>query len=357
MSLSHIPSCDTARQKVLVSILNWNGGDETLNCLNSLFQSDYEGFDALLIDNASTDNSTDIAQRAFPQIEVLRNKNNLGFAGGQNQGINFAIEKGYEYIWILNNDTDFDSDVLGKLIEMLDKDDSIGSLSPVLMDAENREERRIQFCGCSINWKFRIFEKYKTIDEAWTAQAENPENFFLWGTALLVRVSVLKQIGGFDEKLFAYFEDMDLSLKIVKAGLLNCIAKETIVFHAGITDAKQRPPHYVYFNTRNRYFFWMKHLPWSQRFNFTRQYVAGALVLAASWHETRDVQRETATLLGIWDALIRRGGGWDRSRILPKWLPPVLLSHPYIFVNILQGNFYRLAQGVFKQFLTVIRKN
>ena len=225
------------------------------------------------------------------------------------------------------------------------------------MDAENREEKRIQFCGCSINWKYRIFEKYKFIDEACAAQTEDPQNFFLWGTALLIRISVLEKTGGFDEKLFAYFEDMDLSLRIAKAGYCNRIVKEAQVFHAGVTDAKQRPPHYVYFNTRNRYFFWIRHLPWTQRFGFTRQYVAGALVLAASWYETKDVQRETATLLAIWDALIRRGGGWNKDRTLPKWVSSILLSHPYIFVNILQGNLYRLIQGIVKQSLAVIRKN
>lgn len=225
------------------------------------------------------------------------------------------------------------------------------------MDAENREEKRIQFCGCSINWEHRVFEKFQSIDEGHAAQAENPKNFFLWGTALLVRVSVLKQTGGFDEKLFAYFEDMDLSLRIIKAGFSNCIAKEVIVYHAGVTDAKKRPPHYVYFNTRNRYFFWIKHLPRTQHINFTRQYLAGSLVLAASWYEVGGDQRETATLLAIWDALRQRGGGWDKDRTVPKWVRRILLSHPYVFVNVLQGNFSRLTKGLLKYPLAFIRKN
>ncbi len=343
--------------KVLVSILNWNGGDDTIGCLISLFKSDYKSFSVVVIDNASTDHSPEKIQEFFPQVTLIRNAENLGFAKAQNQGIQHAIEQGFEYVWILNNDTIIDSRALGLLVEVLDSDTSTGAVSPILLDAEVSNTNRIQFCGSSINWKYRYFEQHKSLEVGLKAQAEIPENFCLWGTALLVRTFILKQVGGFDDKLFAYFEDMDLSIRIIRAGFYNRIAESAIVFHAGVNDPNNRPPHYVYFNTRNRYLFWMNHLPWYQQLSYTRQYLAGAIVLASSWHDIGDCQRETATLLGIWDALRRRGGKWNDNRNLPKWVSTVLLTHPYIFVNILKGNVFLLVRQALRRFYAPLRKS
>lgn len=338
--------------KILVSILNWNGGNDTTGCLASLFNSDYKAFSVVVIDNASTDNSPEMIQELFPQVMLIRNSNNLGFAAAQNQGIRLSIENDFDYVWILNNDTIIDTKTLGLLVDALDTDMTIGAVSPVLFDKGETDDNRIQFCGSSINWKYRYFEQHKSLDQGLKAQAENPKDFCLWGTALLVRTSILKQIGGFDDKLFAYFEDMDLSIRIIRAGFYNRIVESAIVFHAGINDPNNRPPHYVYFNTRNRYLFWINHLPWTQRISYTRQYLAGSLLFAASWHELGDRQKETATLLAIWDALLRRGGRWNGGRTLPKWIPRILLSHPYIFVNILKGNVFLLIRRAFERFYT-----
>ncbi|WP_031597924.1 glycosyltransferase family 2 protein [Ferrovum myxofaciens] len=345
------------KKRVLVSILNWNGGDESVACLYSLFESNYKSFSVVVIDNASTDNSPENIKCLFPQVTLIRNSENRGFASAQNQGIRYAIEKHFEYIWILNNDTIIDANALGLLVYSLDSDASIGAVSPILLDNDNSNSNRIQFCGCSINRKLRYFEQHKFLDEGLKAQSENPKDFCLWGTALLTRTTILKKIGGFDDKLFAYFEDMDLSIRIIKLGFYNRIVEQSIVFHAGVNDPNSRPPHYVYLNTRNRYLFWINYLPWHQQVNYTRQYLAGSLLLAASWHDVGDSQRETATLLGIWDALRRRGGGWVKERSLPKWVPSILLTHPYIFVNILRGDILGVTKKVFKRQSAPSRKD
>jgi hypothetical protein len=332
------------KPNVLVSVLNWNGKDKTVECLRSLFNSDYRNFSVVVIDNASHDNSSETIIRLFPQVKLIQNFKNLGFAAAQNQGINFAIENGYEYIWILNNDTIIDPKALGLLVVQMNSDLAVGSVSPVLIESEFPNTSRIQFCGCAINREFQYFEKFKHLDDALVSQEKNPETFCLWGTALLIRTSILKQLGGFEEKFFAYFEDVDLSARLIRAGFRSKIVPDAIVFHAGANDPAKRPPYYVYLNTRNKYFFWMNHLPRMQRFAFTRRYVAGALLLASAWHDISDSQKETATLFAIWDALLGRGGMWNEDRKVPSWVPSLLLSHPYIWANFLRGNFYLLIQ-------------
>jgi GT2 family glycosyltransferase len=332
------------KPNVLVSVLNWNGKDKTVKCLRSLFNSSYQNFSVVVIDNASHDNSSETITTLFPQVKLIQNLKNLGFAAAQNQGINFALENGYEYIWILNNDTIIDPQALHLLVAQMDSDSTVGSVSPVLIESEFPDISGIQFCGCAINWEFQYFEKFKRLDDALVSQEKNPETFCLWGTALLIRTSILKRLGGFEEKLFAYFEDVDFCVRLIRAGFRSKIVPNAIVFHDGANDPAKRPPYYVYLNTRNKYFFWINHLPRIQRFSFTRHYVAGALLLVSSWHEINDRQKETATLFAIWDALLGRGGMWNEERIVPSWLPSLLLSHPYIWANFLRGNFYLLIR-------------
>jgi hypothetical protein len=324
--------------------LNWNGKDKTVECLRSLFNSNYRNFSVVVIDNASDDNSSETITSLFPQVKLIQNFKNLGFAAAQNQGINFAIENNYEYIWILNNDTIIDPKALHLLVAQMDSDPAVGSVSPVLIESEFPDISGIQFCGCAINWEFQYFEKFKRLEDALVSQEKKPETFCLWGTALLVRTSALKQLGGFEEKFFAYFEDVDFSVRLIRAGFRSKIVPDAIAFHAGADNPAKRPPYYVYLNTRNKYFFWMNHLPRTRRFGFTRHYVAGALLLASSWRDISNNQKETATLLAIWDALLGRGGMWNEGRKVPNWLLSLLLSHPYIWANFLRGNFNLLIR-------------
>ena len=244
--------------RVLISILNWNGGATTLEAIGAIYKSKYIDFTILLIDNASTDGSIELIQREFPQVKVLKNSENLGFARGQNQGINFAKENGYELVWILNNDTNVDPDALGLLVGEVDRDAKVCMVSPIIIDDDTRQG--LQFCGCSIDAENFKFDHFKTVDEAINSQNLNADCFCIWGTAILARTTIISKLGGFDDKFFAYYEDLDLSVRVIKNGYLNKVVPDAIVRHGGVNHADQRPPHYSYFNTRNRFIFWVNHV-------------------------------------------------------------------------------------------------
>ncbi|WP_297475380.1 glycosyltransferase family 2 protein [Ferrovum sp.] len=331
---------------VLISIINWNGYEKTINCLDLIYDLDYKNFEVLVIDNGSSDGIIEKIHKDYTKAKVIKNPTNIGFAGAQNQGINYAIEYCFEYIWILNNDTLPDRYSLSHLIEEISSDKTIGATSPVLYIRDG-DNIKIQFCGSKINWNDKIFELVESKENAKELQRTNPELLCLWGTALLARTSLLKQIGGFDNFLFAYFEDMDLSLRIIKSGFRNSIATKSKVFHYGEADPNKRPPHYVYLNTRNRYHLWSKLISKKERVGYLRKYLSGSILLASSMYEKNEIDKSDAVLLGIWDAIRNKGGEWKPGRQVPRILSKAILSHPYAIINVLHGNIRKIITRFF----------
>lgn len=323
-------------RRVLISLLNWNGGEDTLSCIRSIKQSRYADYDILVTDNASSDGSADRVEVLFPDVLLRRNQTNLGFAGGHNQAIKFAQQQGYELLWILNNDTKLDPEALAALVSAMDRDSSVGMVSPVIIDDD--DSGRIQFCGCSVDYGAFRFEHFNQVEEALQSQAGQPQAFCLWGTAILARTTLLARLGGFDDVLFAYYEDLDLSIRVVREGFVNRIVPAAVIRHGGINDPDCRPPHYVYFNTRNRFLFWRKHVRSRDFIRLVRTHLAGALVYASTWREKGNVDKESAALLAIWDGLVGRGGAWDPSRRVPTFLSNLLLRFPYLIADLLRGD-------------------
>ncbi len=98
--------------KVSIIVLNWNGKKDTQECLNSLSSINYPNFDVILVDNGSSDGSVEFFKNNFPKIKLIANMRNLGFAEGNNVGVKFAVKNGANYVFLLNNDTRVDKDVL-----------------------------------------------------------------------------------------------------------------------------------------------------------------------------------------------------------------------------------------------------
>lgn len=111
---------------VYLIVLNWNGWKDTVECIDSCLKLTYTNFRILIVDNGSTDNSESILRECFPSVEFIQTGENLGFAGGNNVGIRYALEQGAVYVWLLNNDTVVDSKALDELLKVAESDDKIG---------------------------------------------------------------------------------------------------------------------------------------------------------------------------------------------------------------------------------------
>lgn len=327
--------------KVSIVILNWNGLNDTLECLSSIKKSDYSNYEIIVVDNASFIAEGDIIKKNFPEISLIKSIENLGYAGGNNKGIKFALENKAQYIWLLNNDTVIEPNTLSKLVLEGNRVSQIGLLSPIIYYYASRF--RIQHCGTFIKWKTFEIEDLKNLEDM---KALNEENTCLFGTALLIKSEVIKKIGYLNEKLFAYCEDIEYSVRALNAGYLNKMVTNAKIFHkehyVDVTSKKNFPPHYFYYTTRNIFFFWIKNTFGLQRLKFLRHYLIWSMKRVGACKNWGNLERANATLDGLYCAMRNIGGKQNTKKRMPPIISKFILWHPYFFSEILESNFKKI---------------
>jgi GT2 family glycosyltransferase len=241
-------------KKVAVILVNWNGFALTADCIASLQQQTYADFDIVVVDNASADHSGMLLKEKYPQIVLIQSPENTGFAGGNNQGIDYAINHAYPYVLILNNDTFVATDLLEILVSEIEKDSVTAAVQPKIYYHHNRDKI----------WNGGSFYQPLTGITYTHTQTHNTQKpcqvDWVTGCAFLAKTSVLKETGLFAANLFMYYEDVDLSFRMVEAGYTLRYCPSAIVYHiagaSGKTEEK-RPggtlhPIIHYYTVRNR---------------------------------------------------------------------------------------------------------
>ena len=240
------------KPKVYIVLLNWNGLKDTLECLASVYKSDYRNFEVIVVDNASSDNSVNIIHEAYPQVTMIENNENLGFTGGNNVAMHYAMAHDADYMWLLNNDTVVEGDTVSKMIEIAEGSQDIGLVSPVVYYYD--DPNKWQFAGSYMDWeKFSLIYP-DPINEV-GKEFQYGRNVCLWGTALLIRRSMVEKIGYLKEDYFAYWEDTEYSLRGMANGFRNTVCTSAKIFHKSPTDpskhAEIKGSYYYYFWQRN----------------------------------------------------------------------------------------------------------
>tara|TARA_R110001592_G_scaffold296187_1_gene566538 strand:+ start:3676 stop:4578 length:903 start_codon:yes stop_codon:yes gene_type:complete len=226
---------------VAIIIVNWNSYDMTSQCLESLRAIAYNNYEIVVADNGSSDQSGDDIKNNFPEITLLKNEKNEGFTGGNNLGIRYAINKGFDYLLLLNNDTVVTSDFLNVLIYTIDSLPKVGAIQPKIMF--NKERDVIWSAGGIFN-DFLFLTKTRGENELDLGQYDirwRPE--WITGCCFLVRTEIIKQIGPLDEKFFIYFEDSDWSFKIRNAGFELMYEPEAVIYHEVGMSNRNRSDH------------------------------------------------------------------------------------------------------------------
>jgi len=259
--------------KVLIIILNFNGWADTLECLDSLNRINYDNFEILLIDNASKE-KIKIVDSRFPRLKITQifNDLNLGFAGGNNIGIEMALERGAEYILLLNNDTIVESDFLSQMMHVAQTNKEAGILGPIIYDYV--DHNKIQFAGGRINWSKTRGEHQivmpgllwhpdpKSWIPASAGMTDKMNNIFetdyITGCCLLIEREVIEKIGLMNEDYFLYYEDADWNLRAQRAGWLCGIAPSSKIYHKGSTSSTEFSFPYIYYHSRNGLIFGAK---------------------------------------------------------------------------------------------------
>ncbi|MFH1876766.1 MAG: glycosyltransferase family 2 protein [Candidatus Omnitrophota bacterium] len=245
--------------KIFIVLLNWNGLRYTPACLTSIGAIDYSNYEVIVVDNASTDGSSKVIKKLFPEIVLIENHTNLGYAGGNNVGIRYALKSGADYIFILNNDTLVNREILSVLVAAALNEKNAGSLGCKIVYYE--DSSRLQHAGGIITDKsimhaFNRGEREQDCGQYDTiAQVD-----YITGAAIFLSRSTIEKVGFFDERFFLYWEDTDFGLRIKNAGLRNIYVPAARVRHkvAASTDNAAHPGIYYYLS-RNRLLFAKKH--------------------------------------------------------------------------------------------------
>jgi len=330
--------------RVCIVVLNWNGIGDTLECLESIHRLEYPDFGVIVVDNGSRDGSAAILRRAYPQIALIENRRNLGYSAGNNQGMRRAWEDGADYVWLLNNDTVVEPDSLGKLVEEAERSPETGLISPVVHHYEDRE--RVQFMGSYFDYathELVSVRRWSELDDEWVQR-----HLVLWGTALLIRKSVVDAIGYLSEEYFAYHEDCDYSLRALRSNFRTAVRRDSRVFHKDSRSTGKWSPMQVFLRTRNDYFLWRDNEPRSRRIAMIGQFMARTIPVATLLADKGNAEGVEACMRGVWAALRGVGGAYEPTAAVPAWfrrLFGVFVGwHPYFWVALFRGDVKRLAR-------------
>jgi len=245
--------------RVAVIILNWNGVDDTILCLDSLLQQSYQDLHIVVIDNGSIDNSAAILQEYVKnnstKITLLLNKKNLGFAGGVNTGISWALESKFDSIALFNNDAVADRLWLASLVEASTPSE-VGIATGLLL---HEDGKTIDSTG---DWFSKWGLAFPRNRGDLTNQA--PKAGFVFGAtggATLYKSTLFKDIGLFDEDFFAYYEDADMSFRAQLAGYKVVYTPRAVAYHKQGATSNKIPGFAVYQTFKNLPLLFLKNVP------------------------------------------------------------------------------------------------
>lgn len=251
-----------------IIIVNWNARQYLEKCIKSLLAQTHKNFEIILVDNASTDDSVEFVERNFPQVNIIKNKENVGFAKGNNIGIENS--KG-DLLAFFNPDAVADKEWLSKLVSVIESSDKIGGVAGKLYYLDNKYGKNAVFCTWS------------KIDP----YSANPTNFFhdepisqvdyLTGAAMLLKRDVINKVGLLDTDYFLYFEETDLCARIIRAGYELIYVPNAIAWHAVSPSSSSDKK--IYFMERNRFRFAVKNFDSSYIPIFITIYLAESLMI------------------------------------------------------------------------------
>jgi GT2 family glycosyltransferase len=296
---------------VYIIIVNWNGWQDTINCLDSLEKVSYPNFETLVVDNGSLNDSVERIKLAFPGVQILELRENLGYSGGTNQGFRYVLDKGADYILTINNDVVVDPSFLGPMVETMEKDAGIGALNPKIFYLNHPEGNVFWAAGGKANLWLAASDNrgYNQVD---TGQFDQPtEVDFGTGCCLLASREALIRTGLLDAAYFIYFDDTDWSFRLRQKGLTVNYTPHARIWHAVSSSSKIRDmgsgtlsPFVHFLHARNHLWFLRSHTSYPQKIiaypaYFARRMVfySGAFIILRRWEKLKELWK------GFWAGL------------------------------------------------------
>lgn len=254
--------------KITAVVLCWNSSGYISLCLDSLKQlnHDHHQFEILVVDNNSTDDSVSLIRKKYPDLNLIVNSANLGYAAGNNVGIRHALNSGSDFVWIINADVTVSTASLQALLQAAENYPSAGIFGSKIYFAPGYEYHKdrytksqlghvIWYAGGVVDWA-NIQGIHPGVDEVDHGQFKaDTETDFVTGASMFVRKEVYHKIGLLDERYYLYYEENDFCQRAKKAGFKLEVVMKSHAWHANAQATGVGSPLQDYYISRNRMLF------------------------------------------------------------------------------------------------------
>lgn len=266
------------QKKIAVVILNYNGKNWLEKFLPSVIEHNTEIADIIVADNLSTDDSLDFMRKNYPEIQLIVNTENKGYAGGYNQALK-GLE--YKYFVLLNSDIEVTNNWLTPLYEKLESDTNFAACQPKIKSYNEKDY--YEYAGAAggfidyLGYPFCRGRIFSNLEKDQNQYNESSEIFWASGAALFIRSDIFWEAGALDEKFFAHMEEIDLCWRIKNLGYSIHYCPDSTVYHVGGGTLDAENPKKAYLNFRNSLATLAKNLPKGKKFPiiFTRMLLDG----------------------------------------------------------------------------------
>ncbi len=313
--------------RVCAVVLDWNQPALAIDCARALLAQAAPPA-VLVVDNGSTAaNRARLAAGLPAGCALVRTAHNLGFAGGMNVGIRHALARGYELVWLLNNDAFPDPGCLAELLAELDRGPRDAAVTPMLVGTDGVEQHAL---GVT-----RWAPLRNDIYPATAAPADPGPGAWLTGTAVLVRAAALRAVGGFDPRFFAYWEEVDLFHRLAAAGWgFRPVPAARCVHLGSASTGGGASPVAWHMIARNGWLFLRKHLPWWRVPRAGLEFLAGQVEQAGVFAVRGRGAVARAVLSGVGAGLTGRAGRPGPAPTRGAWVEPAL-RHPWRLARVI----------------------
>ncbi|QYR20621.1 glycosyltransferase family 2 protein [Paenibacillus sp. sptzw28] len=237
---------------VYIVLVNYNGANDTKECVDSLLKLNYRNFKILVVDNGSTEASDLNHQINHPLVTLIKSKENLGFAGANNLGIRIALGAGADAVWMLNNDTIVTDDCLKEMVEVLYREPDTGIVCPKILYYSQPDT--IWFAGGKLNWlKGNTHHIGQHRNKDMKQETEMDVNFAT-GCSLLIKREVFHSVGVLREDYFLYYEDTEFCCRVTKRSYAIKYRSDIIIYHK-VSASTSANGLKIYYMTRNNLMF------------------------------------------------------------------------------------------------------
>ncbi len=247
------------KQKILISILNYNNSEATKKCIKSVLSNIIEGCEVLVIDNNSTDGSFLILKEYFKKLNIIKSNNNGGYASGHKISVDYAIDNKFDFIWILNNDLIVKKETLKELISAFNEF-GLGIYGSISLKSENPDI--INFGGGNTHKIDEPFEYNSYEDsnlEKYYKETQIRKVQSIEGSSMFIPVKLIIKYGFMRLDYFMYAEETDYCYRLSKLGISSYVVPKSIIIHGGGESLKSNKYLESYYRRRNMLFFEKEH--------------------------------------------------------------------------------------------------